>query len=448
MSGRHRDVPRRAAAPTARRLAGAGASAAAAVLAVGPLAHADATPRPVTDTGSTGTDQSTGRADAAKAAKVAPDFGFQKIRVGVQLKDGAFYPSGTTTAGSEITITEKGSGVPDGVLTTTCTTDESTQESGSTATYCTFENDNVRSARVPLGDGIPFNQLYTAQPGDTVTVTQTKHNANMQIDPVAQDIDKCALPAEFNVPICTDIASAVFTDPGLPPVAAHDAGTVPPGGSLTIKVLGNDTTKGAPPVIKIIDKPDHGTAKVVNQVAATTRGAARRAAAAPPAIVYTPDAGFFGHDSLRYSLTTANGTSTATVSLLVAAPPTARDDAASTQTGDAVTIDVLGNDRRNGGGALSIDSVADPGNGTVAIKNGEVVYTPDDGFAGTDTFTYVARNSVGTATATVTVTVSGVANTGAPSGDLITIASLLIAAGGAATVAGRRRYAARHAGGA
>ena len=75
-----------------------------------------------------------------------------------------------------------------------------------------------------------------------------------------------------------------------------------------------------------------------------------------------------------------------------------------------------------------------------------MVYTPDSGFTGTDTFTYVARTAYGTDTATVTVTVNGVANTGTQSGDLLGIAALLLVTGGAATLAGRRRRGAGHAG--
>jgi hypothetical protein len=236
----------------------------------------------------------------------------------------------------------------------------------------------------------------------------------------------------------------VFDDPGRPPAARPDSATVAPGASVTIDVLGNDTTHGAPPTVEIVQPPAHGTATVVHQTTPAVRGS-HRAAAAEPAIRYTPEAGFAGHDSLRYSLTTANGTRTATVSLLVAAPPTAHDDSAKTQAGDVVTIDVLANDLRNGGGALSIATVADPAHGTATIRNGQVAYTPDSGFTGTDTFTYVARNSLGTATATVTVTVTGVANTGTPTGELLALAVLLIGSGGVATVAGRRRYAARHA---
>ncbi len=469
MSGRHGSAEARSAR-TARRLAGASASATAAVFALAPLAHADAKPRPATDSAApSGTDQSGTSARTAKAAPVQPDYGTQKIRVGVQEKSDDFYRAGTTTVGTNISITETGPNAENNtrLFGTSCTTvagPDSPEKS-----YCDF------SSKVPvlrrdaalqrragaagvdvrtlLAAGGPVN--YLVAPGDTVVFKQTSVKPNMQIDTSTLSFGPCLNPvpnvrirqAVPDLPTCDskNAVDEVFTDPGLPPTANHDSGVVKPGGSITVHVLGNDTTADAPPTIKIIDPPSHGTAKVVNQSAPAVR--ALRSAAAP-AIRYTPDAGFFGHDSLRYSLTTANGTKTATVSLRVAAPPTATDDSASTSAGTAVTVDVLANDHRNGGGALSIDSVGDAGHGTVKIKDGTAVYTPDEGFAGTDTFTYVARNSLGTDTATVTVTVSGVANTGTPSGELVGIAALLIVSGAAATAAGRRRYRARHAGGA
>jgi hypothetical protein len=439
MSGRHRRVLERAL-PN-RRVAGAGAVGVAAVFAAAPFAHAEAAPAPGGDPATTQSDAATPKVSARTAVEVVPpNFGFQKIRVGVQVKSGAFVPAGTTTAGSEVTITETGPHV-DGIKTTTCTTDASTAETGSTATHCVFQS---TQRQVALALDIPSEQLYTAQPGDTVIVRQTTVEPNLRIDPEPRTIEPCLLPAVPNSPVCDTTATAVFSDPGLPPQARNDdAGVVSPGGPVEINVLRNDTTKQAPATITIAHDPAHGTAEVVQ-----APGAAARAlkAATHPVIRYTPDAGFAGRDSFTYTLTTANGSSTATVSVLVTPPPTAKDDTATTDTDTAVTIAVLGNDDANGGGALTIRSVGDPGHGTVRIDGGKVVYTPDTGFGGSDTFTYVATTAAGSDTATVTVTVgSGVANTGSQTEQLAGLAALLLVTGGAATAAGRRRYRARHA---
>ncbi|MBC9719663.1 Ig-like domain-containing protein, partial [Streptomyces sp. TRM66268-LWL] len=96
-----------------------------------------------------------------------------------------------------------------------------------------------------------------------------------------------------------------------------------------------------------------------------------------------------------------------TSSVLLYAPstaPVARADSASTEQGTAVEIPVLANDSGTG---LSLVSVTDPANGGAEIKDGKVLYTPDDGFVGADSFEYTVRNSAGiTARGNVSVTVT------------------------------------------
>ena len=88
-------------------------------------------------------------------------------------------------------------------------------------------------------------------------------------------------------------------------------------------------------------------------------------------------------------------------------PPTANPDSASTTQNTPVTIDVLANDSLNGTpGPLQIVSVGPPLGGTAATNGaGEVVYTPNASFLGTDTFTYTITDGANNATATVTVNV-------------------------------------------
>ncbi len=90
-------------------------------------------------------------------------------------------------------------------------------------------------------------------------------------------------------------------------------------------------------------------------------------------------------------------------------PPIAIDDSALTDEDAAVTVAILANDQANDGGDLTVES-ASAGNGTVVINDdGTLTYTPAPDFSGTDTITYVVKDSHGgTATATVTVTVNPV----------------------------------------
>lgn len=91
-----------------------------------------------------------------------------------------------------------------------------------------------------------------------------------------------------------------------------------------------------------------------------------------------------------------------------AVEPAAKEESAATPVNTPVTIDVLANDKGTGEGPLSIDRIFDPAHGTALIDgNNRVVYTPESGFTGTDSFRYMLREGTRTAEASVTVTVGG-----------------------------------------
>ncbi len=170
--------------------------------------------------------------------------------------------------------------------------------------------------------------------------------------------------------------------------AVNDTATTNEGEAVTIDVLGNDD--GDATLTGVLTQPDNGSVAIVDGQ-----------------IVYTPDAGFTGTDTFTYQITDPNGNlATATVTVTVNDDSVkAADDTATTNEGESVTIDVLGNDD---GDATLTGDLTQPANGTVAIVDGQIVYTPDAGFTGTDTFTYQVTDPDGNlATATVTVTVEG-----------------------------------------
>jgi hypothetical protein len=106
------------------------------------------------------------------------------------------------------------------------------------------------------------------------------------------------------------------------------------------------------------------------------------------------------------------GEATATVTVTVTPVndvPLADDDAFTVFSDSADNaLDVLTGDSDPDGDGLILAEVSDPPNGA-AIANGEnVLYTPQAGFSGQDTFTYtITDEHGGEATATVTVTVTG-----------------------------------------
>jgi subtilisin-like proprotein convertase family protein len=89
------------------------------------------------------------------------------------------------------------------------------------------------------------------------------------------------------------------------------------------------------------------------------------------------------------------------------AAPVANPDTATTVARVPVTVNVLANDTDANGDALTITAVTSAQNGTAAISNGAVVFTPVAGFTGTASFTYsISDGKGGTASGVATVTVN------------------------------------------
>ncbi len=101
-----------------------------------------------------------------------------------------------------------------------------------------------------------------------------------------------------------------------------------------------------------------------------------------------------------------HGDSTTTLDLSVTPVVDATADSASTHAGTPVTIDVLANDTFSNSDK-AITATTDGQHGTVAMQNGQLVYTPSDaGYVGTDTFTYTVTSGGVNETTHVTVTLT------------------------------------------
>ena len=92
---------------------------------------------------------------------------------------------------------------------------------------------------------------------------------------------------------------------------------------------------------------------------------------------------------------------------LVNTAPVAANDSVATATGEAVTINVLANDRDAEGNTLTVAAVTRPNSGTAEPNsdNTRVLYTPTSSFTGTARFTYTVSDGTATSTATVIVAV-------------------------------------------
>ena len=91
--------------------------------------------------------------------------------------------------------------------------------------------------------------------------------------------------------------------------------------------------------------------------------------------------------------------------------PVAQDDSGfEANQGSSIVIgenDLLANDTDVDGDTLSISDVTSSGSGSVDLNDdGNIVYAPETGFVGEDTFTYTITDGEETSTATVTVNVT------------------------------------------
>ncbi|MHB1241080.1 MAG: Ig-like domain-containing protein, partial [Gammaproteobacteria bacterium] len=133
-------------------------------------------------------------------------------------------------------------------------------------------------------------------------------------------------------------------------------------------------------------------------------------------VTYTPNTYYNGPDSFTYVADDGKGgQTTGTVNVTVTFvnhAPTANPVSAATPVGQPVIVNVLASatDPDIGtvhGDTLSVQSVGSPAHGTaVNNNNGTVTYTPNSGYSGPDSFTYVVADAGGlTSTGTVTINV-------------------------------------------
>mgnify|MGYP001394906062 CR=1 FL=1 len=149
-------------------------------------------------------------------------------------------------------------------------------------------------------------------------------------------------------------------------------------------VLNGDSGGNGQPLQAVLDTPTVNGALTLNVDGSFT---------------YTPQAGFFGTDIFTYYATDGtNDSPSATVTItvaLVSGTLIAHDDDAEMPMNTTITLDVLANDLDPDGDPLHIAAVGQPGHGRAAIENGQIVYTPDPGYVGLDTFPYTAADEFG-----------------------------------------------------
>ncbi len=197
------------------------------------------------------------------------------------------------------------------------------------------------------------------------------------------------------------------------PVCAEDAFTMKEDAAKTaLSVLSNDTDADT-------GRAD-SDALSVTSVSPLSKLTAGRLSLEAGVITFTPASNFNGTVSFMYSAADSKGAvSTAPVTITVTAvndAPTASADSASTDEDKEVMINVLANDN-DVDSSLSIGSVGNASNGTVAKAGSSLKYTPAANFNGSDSFTYTVTDGQYDSTATVQITVKSVNDAPSASAD-------------------------------
>ncbi|MEV7973642.1 Ig-like domain-containing protein [Cellulomonas sp. NPDC089187] len=296
-------------------------------------------------------------------------------------------------------------------------------------------------------------------PEDTTVDAGTDYNTPVEVDVTENDGDTVTGATDGDNGTVTVNPDGTVTYTPNPGFVGDDEFTV-----TVTDEFGNEhdvtvtVTVDGPPAIEIADSTGYETPKVIevpDGATDVTNGNNGTVTLNPDGTVtYTPNPGFSGEDSFTVTVVDEFGTEREVVVTVTVGDPARVDLASETPFETSKTIDILGET-----GAESISSVTQGQNGTVTIVDGKVVYTPNPGFSGTDTFTVTVINADGTRTVvTITMTVGDpaaapgdtgngagsrvLAVTGSPAGITVLLA---LAAGlvGAVLVALRRRGTAR-----
>ncbi|MGR2802824.1 tandem-95 repeat protein [Vibrio harveyi] len=181
------------------------------------------------------------------------------------------------------------------------------------------------------------------------------------------------------------------------PVAVNDTVTTDEDTAVTIDVLGNDSD------------PENDQLTITNASVPAEQGTV---AIVDGKLVFTPAENFNGDATISYTISDGQLTDDATVAVTVNPvndAPVAVNDTVSTDEDTAVTIDVLANDSDPENDQLTITNASVPAEqGTVAIVDGKLVFTPAENFNGDATISYTISDGQLTDDATVAVTVNPV----------------------------------------
>ena len=254
------------------------------------------------------------------------------------------------------------------------------------------------------GDGDPINYILLSQPehgvlgGIAPTLFYTP-SANFAGNDAFQFsvTDGAAESAAVTVTLTiTPVADA--------PVADSQALRTEQGAPLTITLTATDTDSAV--LTYIVDSaPSHGAVS----------GLAPVDGALGQSLIYTPDDAYLGNDAFDFTVSDGVLTTTATVSITVAArnqAPLAYSATVTTVAESTVAITLSGSDPD--GDPLTYATLDQPAHGSLSGVLPNLIYAPADGFSGFDRFTFQVSDGSRQAAAAISITVQALTPTPTP----------------------------------
>ncbi len=167
----------------------------------------------------------------------------------------------------------------------------------------------------------------------------------------------------------------IFQNSNHQPEAVMDIEEVIEGRMLKINPLSNDVDKENQTLsIASFETTDNAEAHQVDQL-----------------LYYTPKQGFFGKDSIQYTISDGKKISKPTyisINVIENLPPKASDDAVSLYAGSYIPVSVLFNDKDNENDSLFVGDYSQPKNGILTKDGDTFYYTANENNAQCDSFQY------------------------------------------------------------
>ena len=287
----------------------------------------------------------------------------------------------TATADVEITITA----VDDAP---NATGDSASVNEDQSITIDVLTNDNDAD-----GDALTIQSLTPAGSGvATHDGQQIQYVPNADYNGIDQFTYTVVDPSGLTATASVSIAILPVNDP---PVGVLDEVSVDEDSAITFDPRSNDyDPDGEIPQIEAVQQPGNGAVSFTDLQ-----------------LTYIPEQNYSGVDQFTYTIVDASGASSnATVNVTVNPvndQPMALDDHVESIQDVSIFIDVIKNDTDADGDELAVVDHGVPDGGTVSVVDGKLRYTPEEGFSGTDQFTYTIGDASGaTATANVIVSIS------------------------------------------